>query len=118
MFKSFIGDGILVAHNAAGFDVNFIKVNAAKVGTDFKYQFLDTLPLARNLLQDLKNHKLDTLAEHYRLGNFNHHRATDDAVMLSKIFNGLIEDLEKQGIYDIDKPGTWPGSPTPPTTGS
>ena len=103
MFKSFIGDGILVAHNAAGFDVNFIKVNAAKVGTDFKYQFLDTLPLARNLLQDLKNHKLDTLAEHYRLGNFNHHRATDDAVMLSKIFNGLIEDLEKQGIYDIEK---------------
>ena len=52
-FKAFIGDGILVAHNAAGFDVNFLKVNADKVGTDFKYQFLDTLPLARNLLQDI-----------------------------------------------------------------
>ena len=102
-FKAFIGDGILVAHNAAGFDVNFLKVNAAKVGTDFKYQFLDTLPLARNLLQDLKNHKLDTLADHYNLGNFNHHRATDDAIMLSRIFYGLIDDLEKQGIYYIDK---------------
>ena len=102
-FKAFIGDGILVAHNAAGFDINFLKVNAAKVGIEFKYQFLDTLPLARNLLQDIKNHKLDTLAEHYRLGNFNHHRATDDAIMLSKIFSGLIDDLEQQGIYDIEK---------------
>jgi len=102
-FKEFIGDRVLVAHNAAGFDVNFIKVNASKVGTDFNVQFLDTLPLARNLLQDVKNHKLDTLAEHYRLGNFNHHRATDDAIMLSRIFSGLIDDLEEQGITDIDK---------------
>ena len=102
-FKEFIGDRILVAHNAGGFDVNFLKVNAAKVGTDFKFDFLDTLPLARNLLQDLKNHKLDTLAEHYRLGNFNHHRATDDAIMLSKIFAGLINDIEAQGIYDLEK---------------
>ncbi|MBQ3008475.1 MAG: PolC-type DNA polymerase III [Oscillospiraceae bacterium] len=102
-FKAFIGDRILIAHNASGFDVNFLKVNAAKVGTDFKYEFLDTLPLARNLLQDLKNHKLDTLADHYNLGNFNHHRATDDAIMLSKIFAGLITDLENQGIYDIER---------------
>ncbi len=102
-FKSFIGNRILVAHNAAGFDVNFLKVNAAKVGTDFRFAFLDTLPLARNLLQDLKNHKLDTLADHYSLGKFNHHRATDDAVMLSRIFSGLISDLEKQGIYDVER---------------
>ncbi len=102
-FKEFIGDRILVAHNAADFDVNFLKVNAQKVGIDFQYPFLDTLPLARNLLQDLKKHKLDILAEHYRLGNFNHHRATDDAIMLSKIFEGLINDLEKEGITDIEK---------------
>ncbi|MBR4035179.1 MAG: PHP domain-containing protein, partial [Oscillospiraceae bacterium] len=30
-------------------------------------------------------------------------RATDDAIMLSRIFYGLIEDLEKQEIYDIEK---------------
>ena len=92
-----------MAHNAADFDVNFLKVNAQKVGITFQYQYLDTLPLARNLLQDLKKHKLDILAEHYRLGNFNHHRATDDAIMLSKIFEGLIGDLEKEGITDIEK---------------
>ncbi len=102
-FKLFIGDRILIAHNAAGFDVNFLKVNAEKVGTDFKYQFLDTLPLARNLLQDLKSHKLNVLADYYGLGGFNHHRATDDAIMLSKIFSGLLNDLEKQEIYDIEK---------------
>ncbi len=102
-FKDFINGRVLVAHNAAGFDVNFLKVNARKVGTDFKFDFLDTLPLARNLLQDLKNHKLDTLADHYNLGNFNHHRATDDAIMLSKIFAGLLNDLEKQEIFDIEK---------------
>ena len=102
-FKDFIGDRVIIAHNADGFDVNFLKVNAQKVGITFNYQFLDTLPLARNLLQNLKNHKLDTLGNYYNLGKFNHHRATDDAIMLAKIFYGLIGDLEKAGITDIDK---------------
>ena len=101
-FKDFIGNRVIVAHNAIGFDINFLKVRCESYGTDFRYDYLDTLPLARNLLQDLKNHKLDTLAEHYRLGNFNHHRATDDARMLGKILGGLIRDLEAQGITQLE----------------
>ena len=102
MFKEFSGNRILVAHNGAGFDINFIKVVAAREGVEFTCENLDTLPLARNLLEDLNNHKLDTLARHYKLGDFNHHRANDDAAMLAKIFYGLIEDLEKQGITNIE----------------
>lgn len=101
-FKDFFKDDILVAHNASNFDINFLKVQAKKLGMDFQCSYLDTLPLAKNLLTDVKNHKLDTLKDYYKLGEFNHHRATDDAIMLAKIFYCLIDDLEKIGVSNIE----------------
>ncbi|MEG3030164.1 MAG: PolC-type DNA polymerase III [Oscillospiraceae bacterium] len=102
-FQEFIGDRIVVAHNAANFDVNFIQVIAENVGTSFECTYIDTLPLAQNLLTQLKNHKLDTVAEHYNLGNFNHHRATDDAKILFEIFKHLINDLAKKDITKLNE---------------
>lgn len=102
-FKEFIKDRIIIAHNAANFDVNFIKVVCERLGMSFEYDYIDTLPLAQNLLTDLKKHKLDIIAEHYNLGNFNHHRATDDAKMLFEIFKCMVDDLEKIGITDINQ---------------
>lgn len=52
---------------------------------------------------DLKNHKLDTLAKHYDLGDFNHHRASDDAEMLAQIFFCMLRRLEEEGISDIGR---------------
>ena len=102
-FKEFIGERIIIAHNAASFDVNFIQVVGERLGISFEYEVIDTLPLAQNLLTELKKHKLDVVAEHYNLGNFNHHRATDDAKMLFEIFKCMVNDLEKQGITDISQ---------------
>ena len=102
-FMRFLDGRVAVAHNAAGFDVNFLKVRGEKEGVQFRCRYLDTLPLARNLLQQLKSHKLDVLANHYTLGKFNHHRATDDAVMLGKVFYHLLADLEKAGIHKIEE---------------
>ena len=102
-FKKFVGNRIVIAHNAASFDVNFIKVVGERTGIDFDCEYIDTLPLAKNLLTDLKKHKLDIIAEHYNLGNFNHHRATDDARMLYEIFKCMVKDLADKNVTDIEQ---------------
>ena len=102
-FKEFIGDRIIIAHNAVSFDVNFIQVVGERLGISFEYEVIDTLPLAQNLLTDLKKHKLDIVAEHYNLGNFNHHRATDDAKMLFEILKCMEKDLAEKGITQLNQ---------------
>ena len=96
------GDVLLIAHNA-DFDTGFIRAAADRWGMSFKNPYLDTLALARFLVPDLKNHKLDTVAAHYNLGDFNHHRACDDAAMLAEIYFCMLRDLDEQDIRTYDK---------------
>ncbi len=88
-FIKFAGKGVLVAHNA-DFDTSFIAKVCERNDIKFDIRYADTLKLCRAALPHLKNHKLDTVAKEYKLGNFNHHRAIDDAEMLSKIFISLV----------------------------
>lgn len=99
-FLEFIGDRMVIAHNAS-FDVSFIRAACDLYGYEFKNSYLDTLGLSRYVNPDLKRHKLDTIAEYYKLGEFNHHRASDDAKMLAEIFSCMIKKLEEEGIHDI-----------------
>ncbi len=101
-FKRFINDRILVAHNAFSFDINFIKVVGERVNETFNYSAIDTLPLARNILTSIRSHKLNNLADYYKLGGFNHHRATDDAKILSKILEKLIDELHEKEIFNVE----------------
>ncbi len=96
------GEVLLIAHNA-DFDTGFIRAAAARRQMAFENPYLDTLALARFLLPDLKNHKLDTVAGHYNLGDFNHHRASDDAAMLAEIYFCMLRDLDEQDIRTYDK---------------
>ena len=96
------GEMLLIAHNA-DFDTGFIRAAAVRQGMEFKNPYLDTLALARFLLPDLKNHKLDTVAGHYNLGDFNHHRACDDAAMLAEIYFCMLHDLDEQDVRTYDK---------------
>ncbi|MCI6971932.1 MAG: PHP domain-containing protein, partial [Eubacterium sp.] len=77
-FIEFVGKRTVVAHNA-NFDMGFIRRAAENAGIHFDPPYLDTLSMSRFLNPELKNHKLDTLVDFYRLGDFNHHRACDDA---------------------------------------
>ncbi len=97
-FLEFAGDCILVAHNAP-FDTSFIRKACENMGVEYNYTSIDTVAISRAILPDIKNVKLDTVANYLRLGKFNHHRATDDADMLSKIFVSLCGRLEAD--YDI-----------------
>ncbi|MBR4960871.1 MAG: PolC-type DNA polymerase III [Clostridia bacterium] len=99
-FFEFVGDKLLIAHNAA-FDTGFIRQAAENLGLPFTNPYLDTLAMSRYMNPDLKNHKLDTLAKHYDLGDFNHHRACDDAEMLAQIYFCMAASLEEEGISNI-----------------
>ena len=96
-FFDFIGDRLLIAHNA-DFDTGFIRAAANSLGLEFNNSYLDTVALSRYINPELKNHKLDTIADYYELGNFNHHRACDDAEMLAMIFFVMIEKLQKMDV--------------------
>ncbi len=99
-FFDFVGDRLLIAHNA-DFDTGFIRVAAKEQGLEFKNPYLDTLGLARAMLHEMKSHKLDRLADHYKLGEFNHHRACDDAEMLANIFFKMLEQLKESDVNNF-----------------
>ncbi len=105
-FFAFIGDKegeqphLMIAHNA-DFDMGFIRHYAEENGLSFTNPYLDTVALSRHINKDLKNHKLDTVAEHYHLGDFHHHRACDDAEMLALIFIAMTDQLSNSEIHDF-----------------
>ena len=96
-FYAFCGgeDAVLVAHNAP-FDTGFIKAAASRCKMPYRFTAIDTVPIARKLFPNLRNHKLDTVAKHLQLGNFNHHRACDDARILAEIYIKLAQILQKE----------------------
>lgn len=99
-FLKFAGDNVLVAHNAP-FDTSFIAKACEDMGREYNYTSIDTVAISRAILTDIKNCKLDTVAKFLRLGDFNHHRATDDAEMLARIFINLCQRLTDD--YGITK---------------
>lgn len=99
-FLEFAGDNVLVAHNAP-FDTSFIAKACENMGREYNYTSIDTVAISRAILTDIKNCKLDTVAKFLRLGDFNHHRATDDAEMLARIFINLCQRLTDD--YGITK---------------
>ncbi len=101
-FLEFAGDRMLIAHNA-GFDTSFIRTACERYGVSFENAFLDTVALSRYVNPTLTKHKLDVLAKYFELGEFNHHRACDDAYMLSLIFFKMVDKLREEGIYSVEE---------------
>ncbi|QAS50963.1 PolC-type DNA polymerase III [Halobacillus litoralis] len=78
-FHQWSADDILVAHNAS-FDMGFL--NAGYQSIDYgkaKNPVIDTLELARFLVPELKNHRLNTLCKKFDIELTQHHRAIYDA---------------------------------------
>ena len=92
-FFAFCGENaVLIAHNA-DFDTSFIRAAALRNGMTFENTYIDTIPMCRSLLKNIKNYKLDTVAKFLKLENFHHHRACDDAAILAKIFLCLLQRM-------------------------
>lgn len=95
-FLEFAGNGVLVAHNA-DFDTSFLRATCNRQGLEYKFSHVDTLELSRAALPNLKSHKLNTVAKEYKLGDFNHHRANDDAKIAAEIFKKMTASTSKLG---------------------
>ena len=92
-FMEFCGENpVLVAHNAR-FDTAFVRNVCQRHNIDFSFATLDTLILCKAMLPNMSRHKLDGVAKALKLGKFDHHRATDDAQMLAKIYKELVSRL-------------------------
>jgi len=100
-FLAFAGDRLLIAHNA-GFDISFIRKAAEDCGLPFANPYLDTVAMSRYVNPDLNRHKLDVLAKYFQLGEFNHHRASDDAEMLAMIYHKMTSKLADEGIRTME----------------
>ena len=101
-FLEFAGDRLLIAHNAS-FDTSFIRAACDQFKIPFENAYLDTVALSRHVNPELKKHKLNILAEYFELGDFNHHRACDDAEVLARIFFKMVEKLRQEGIGTLSE---------------
>jgi len=101
-FLNFIGDSVLVAHNA-GFDMRFLNHEVSRLFEDYRLAnpSLCTVQLSRKLLPHIDNHKLKTVAEYFSVELINHHRANADALATAKIFINLLADLQSRGVQDL-----------------
>ena len=99
-FKEFVGDAILVAHNAA-FDMKFLKLKEDETGVAFPNLVLDTLLLSVFLDHESHNHSLDGIAQQMGITIEGRHTALGDAVATAKVFNKMIARLEARAITSL-----------------
>lgn len=94
-FKEFIGDAILVAHNAS-FDIGFLTENYFRENIPFKPSYVDTLAFSRVLYPEESRHSLDRVARRLGVQLLDHHRADQDAQATAEIFVKFLEMIEER----------------------
>ena len=99
-FLEFVGGRPLCAHNA-DFDIGFVTAACERLNIPFQPTSLDTLILAQNLLPDLGKYKLNIVADFLSLPDFNHHRASDDAITCGYLLARFYTMLEEKNVRTI-----------------
>ena len=98
-FHNFVGDAVLVAHNAA-FDMKLLHLNQDLCGIRFDNPVLDTVLLSAIVHDHADEHTLDAVAERFsiEIPPENRHTAFGDALATAKVLLKLIDLLEAHGI--------------------
>ncbi|WP_238015132.1 DEDD exonuclease domain-containing protein [Dactylosporangium sp. AC04546] len=102
-FLEFAAGAVWVAHNAP-YDVGFLKAACAKHGYAWPRPLvLDTAAIARRALiaDEVPNHKLSTLARHFRAATQPVHRALDDARATVDVLHGLFARLGSLKVHTV-----------------
>lgn len=96
--QAFIGDDVLVAHNA-GFDMAVIKRACEATGDDYPpYRYACSLQVARRVYQ-LESYRLPFVAAEAGFAEFAHHNATADALACAHV---MIDAARRVAADDID----------------
>ena len=102
-FREFIGDRVMVAHNAA-FDFGFLDFEYRRIfGIGLANPVLCTLRMARRFMPSLKRRRLDLLANHFGLSLEGRHRGLGDARMAAEILSIFLEMAQRMGISRLDR---------------
>ena len=94
MFKHYIGDAHLAAHNAP-FDLGFLYKHGRDNAIDFDNECMDTLWLFKRMLPGHKSYSLGKLAADLGI-KFRHHRALDDALCTAEIIKMCMDTVKSQ----------------------
>lgn len=91
-FLEFCGDMPILGHNIL-FDYSFIKKAAVNMGKGFERQGIDTCRIARKFMEEPKKKSLESLCGYYHIERARCHRAYDDAVAASQLYDCLKKDF-------------------------
>lgn len=102
MLLEFLGDGVLVAHNAS-FDTRFLNAALQRHHhPGLSLEVVDTAAVARRILRDeLRSVKLSRLASHFRSPVTPDHRALTDARATVHVLHGLLERVGALGATTL-----------------
>lgn len=101
--QAFIGDSVLVAHNAP-FDIGVLNSTAMRLtGRELANQHLCTLRLARILLPELAKRGLEALTAHFGIPHADRHRALGDARVTVEVLFHLLEMLAAREVHRLDQ---------------
>ncbi len=99
-FHQFVGDAVLIAHNAA-FDLKFLKLKEAESGVVFNNPVLDTLLLSVFLHDHTREHNLDAIAARFGVQVSARHTALGDALVTAGVFVRMLELLEDMDVNTL-----------------
>ncbi len=99
-FKEFVGDAVLVAHNA-WFDMRFIRQRETQSGVKFNNTVLDTLMLSVCLHGHEVEQSLDAILDRLGIEVMNRHTAISDSLATAQLLLSLIDLLEAKGIITL-----------------
>jgi DNA polymerase-3 subunit epsilon len=102
-FRKFLGDAVLVAHNAA-FDRSFLDFEFRRLfGLGLTNPILCTVRMARRFVPSLKRRRLDLLANHFGLSTEGRHRGLGDARMAAELLSIFLEIAAQMGLNRVDR---------------
>lgn len=99
-FEQFVGDSVLVAHNAA-FDMKFLSLKSDTCDVTLTNPVLDTVLLSAWLHDHTHKHTLDDLAIRYGLTITDRHSALGDSLATAEVFVRLLEQLSMRNILTL-----------------